>query len=223
MASKPSYVADTSRPSGRAVGRSYEAKVPEKEVLLKPKYKSMAEKMGYMSPSERMEAGAGSVGQITPAVNPNMNSRVSKADIEPAPSGFSPSHFLKEQITEFLENPQCKNGGMLYRRVKFEQRDVPSVDYSEATLYKVEPKLLLGSIVDRSRVNLFIKFASPSPDTTLKVLEQILTLLSMWDQNTDDVVLVAPNIQEQGRIRYQRKITVFSSFDFSNEVAVVVV
>lgn len=223
MASRPSYVADVSRPSGKTEGRSYEAKAPSREAVAKPKFNTMASKMGYMTSAERERAGLNEVGKITPAVNPNMNSRTDKTDIEPAPSGFSPSAFLKGQITEFLENPQCKNGGMLYRRVKFEQRDVPSVDYSEATLYKVEPKLLLGTVADRSRVNLFIKFASPSPETALKVLEQILTLLSLWDQNQDDVVIVAPNVQEQGRVRYQRKITVFSSFDFANEVAVVVV
>lgn len=192
VSSLPSYIAAA---NGRDDGRP------------RPRVKTMAEQIGEKSAREKVRDVA------TKTVETPDEVHVEAKDREIQPPGFQPFQFLKQRVENFLERPEIKHGYRMYQRVKFETVDIPAFDISEAYLHKFTPEVLVGTERERSTTRLFLRFAAPGPDTVLKALEKILTTLSDWDVGE----------KKYGKDgKYHPKLFVYGTYDYPEEVVVVI-
>lgn len=192
VSSLPSYV---SALNGRDDGRP------------RPKIKTMSEQTGEKSARDKVQSNEAK------AVEAPLETHAAAEDREIQPPGFQPVQFLRQRINEFLEHPTIKNGYRLHQRMVFETVDVPVFDISEAYRLKFVPEVILGKERERSTTRLFVKFGVPGPDTVLSALEKILTTINDWD---------AGDTKYGKKGDYYPKLFVYGTFDYPEEVVVVI-
>jgi len=213
----PSYVN-----GGGKYGSAEEEQAPAR-------FKSMAEQTGTDSPWEKDVAYDSGAEQV-PSELPNAHLGEKEGEIQPP--GWQPYSFLRQKIEEFLNNPKIEQFAQINRRIHFEQTDIPSIRIAEAKAAFVKPDIIFGTEMEKSQTKMIIKFAKPSPDTTLEGLERILQTLFNWDKgrekepensstfNTKREKGMGNNAPPVDPLNYQQHLYVFGAFDRPGEVVV---